>query len=190
MVASMLRALVLAQLAALLALALAPPSARSLLRRIQSLAEQSSRGVDTSGNTEIIASIDLLRSSAPQLSSEVIEGTWELLWTTERETLFLIKNGLLGRPCTSVQQSISKDSLRNSVFFERDGSFEVQGSISRTGPRTNFKFREVRLRLPPLLDLPLPPVGQGWFDTVYASRELRISFDVRGDYLVCQRTGR
>ena len=183
----MLRALVLAQLAAVLALALAPTT-RSLLRKIQTLAEPTHRGIDTSFNDEIMAAIDLLRSSAPQISPEMIEGTWELLWTTERETLFLAKSGLLGNRCTSVQQAISRDRIRNSVFFERGASFEVEGSISRAGPRTSFKFRTARLRLPPFVDLPLPPVGQGWFDTVYADRELRVSLDIRGDYLICRRT--
>ena len=188
MVVSLLRALVLALAAALLTRALAPPPS-SLLRRIRSLVEPTGRGVDPSANAEITATINQLRASAAQTSPEMIEGTWELLWTTERETLFLIKSGLLGSRCTSVQQAISKDTLRNSVFFERDGSFEVEGSITRAGPRTNFKFRRARLRVPPFVDLPLPPVGQGWFDTIYADKELRVSFDVRGDYLVCRRTG-
>ena len=188
----MLQLLVLVCLAAppLPALALSP-SSRSLLTRIEGLAEGSNRGVDASANAEIVAAIDQLRASyTPSPASvDLVEGEWELLWTTERETLFLSRAGLLGNRCLSVRQSISRDSLRNSILFDRDASFEVEGDVSREGIRSYFKFRRATLRLPPLVRLPLPPVGKGWFDTVYVDRNLRVSFDVRGDYLVCRRVG-
>ena len=37
------------------------------------------------------------------------------------------------------------------------------------------------------LELPLPPVGSGWFDVLYVDEELRVCRDSRGDLQVCAR---
>ncbi|KAE9592275.1 putative plastid lipid-associated protein/fibrillin [Lupinus albus] len=36
-------------------------------------------------------------------------------------------------------------------------------------------------------EIPLPPFGQGWFETVYLDDDLRVVKDIRGDYLVVDR---
>ena len=37
------------------------------------------------------------------------------------------------------------------------------------------------------LELPLPPVGAGWFEVLYMDEELRLCKDSRGDLQVCTR---
>ena len=39
----------------------------------------------------------------------------------------------------------------------------------------------------PLVQVPLPPVGKGWFDTIFLDETLRIARDIRGDTLVVTR---
>ena len=53
--------------------------------------------------------------------------------------------------------------------------------------RCRFKFSALTIRTP-ARRLRLPPVGQGWFDTVYLDSSLRIARDVRGDTLVTTRS--
>ena len=53
--------------------------------------------------------------------------------------------------------------------------------------RINFTFQKALLRIPPLPQLSLPPVGKGWFENVYVNEKYRLSRDVRGDYLLSQR---
>ncbi|KAG6435639.1 hypothetical protein SASPL_100513 [Salvia splendens] len=36
-------------------------------------------------------------------------------------------------------------------------------------------------------EFPLPPFGQGWFETVYIDDEIRVVKDIRKDYLVVER---
>lgn len=34
-----------------------------------------------------------------------------------------------------------------------------------------------------------PPLGKGWFDTIYLDKDIRIAKDVRGDTLIVARYG-
>ena len=53
--------------------------------------------------------------------------------------------------------------------------------------RTDFEFTTAKLdcgvSFIPVLDL--PPVGKGWFDTVYLDDELRVDTNSRNDILIC-----
>ena len=61
-------------------------------------------------------------------------------------------------------------------------------AVNEANPlRTDFEFTTATLdcgvSFIPVLDL--PPVGKGWFDTVYLDDELRVDTNSRNDILIC-----
>ncbi|CAL8472039.1 g11581 [Coccomyxa elongata] len=121
-----------------------------------------------------------------------LSATWRLLWTTEKETLFILKNaGWFGTEAGEVFQviDVESESLNNVITFPPDGAFVVDSSLDVAGDqRTTFKFRGAQLKLSKR-SISLPPFGQGWFDTIYLGRTLRVAKDIRGDTLVVERDG-
>ena len=57
---------------------------------------------------------------------------------------------------------------------------------SAEGARFEFKFAACALKWR-FLQLPLPPVGEGWGEQVYLDETLRIQRDSRGDTLIATR---
>jgi len=160
---------------------------RSLLEAIQDC----DRGVSTSElqSKEIGRLIDELAKLNPtEVARDCLGGRWKLLWTTEKETLSLVKGGFFGRPVTEVFQLIDtqEGSLSNNIEFD-GGAFEVDSSCEPgDGIRVDFAFKGAKIRFGDFA-LPLPPVGQGWFDCVYLDDELRIVRDSRDDALIAMR---
>ena len=50
--------------------------------------------------------------------------------------------------------------------------------------RTQFKFNSAKLDLGKWGTYNFPPIGNGWFDTVYLDEELRIDLNSRNDILI------
>lgn len=90
--------------------------------------------------------------------------------------------------------------LENWIPFVRGGGFGVTGSINpaavidnnddggntNSSLRTEFKFQSAKLDLGKWGTYNFPPVGEGWFDTVYLDEELRIDLNSRNDILICR----
>lgn len=193
-------------------------SSVQLVSQVIKLSVNTKKGIDSSNNNQIKSLIDELRyrkqqqpsppssllSSIPIFSSFIsqrnkkntnsIDGTWQLLWTTEKETLFFMKNGLFGCSCEDVLQIINtKDNtISNLINFSNNRSFNVIGSIDTgvdsdgTSDRVNFKFIEAIVSFD-RFNVKLPPLGKGYFDNIFVDKEYRISYDIRGDYLICKR---
>ena len=141
----------------------------------------------------------------PFFSLPLQHTVWELVWTTEKETLAIADTiGPLfrgGAPTGGIFQVIDvpAGSLQNVITFPPgDGAFVVDSSCypddeagaSPNPARLNFKFGAARLDAWGKEGwLRLPPVGQGWFDTVWLDPggEWRAARDVRGDTLVVRR---
>lgn len=123
-------------------------------------------------------------------TGESLSGTWRMLWTTEKEQLFIIKNAnFFGTAAGDVLQVIDVENCRlnNVITFPPDGVFFVRSNIEiASKQRVNFRFTSAVLRGKDW-EFPLPPFGQGWFDTVYLDNEIRVVKDIRGDYLVVDR---
>ena len=88
--------------------------------------------------------------------------------------------------------SAGQGRLQNCITFPPEGSFVVDSTLDfEGGPgcRCTFKFTGAALQLPGGRRLRLPPVGSGWFDSVYADDRLRVAVDSRGDTLVVARDG-
>ncbi|XP_007052201.2 PREDICTED: probable plastid-lipid-associated protein 11 [Theobroma cacao] len=123
-------------------------------------------------------------------TGDSLSATWRLLWTTEKEQLFIIEKAhLLGTRAGDVLQviDVEKKTLNNVITFPPDGVFFVRSSIEVTSSqRVNFKFTSAVLR-GKSWEIPLPPFGQGWFETVYLDDDFRVVKDIRDDYLVVER---
>ena len=127
------------------------------------------------------------------------------MWTTEKETLSIANTiGTLfrrGAPTGGIYQVIDVRgrALQNVITFPPgDGAFVVDSTCGPDDPaspssnpsRLNFKFNAARLDAWGKEGwLTFPPVGQGWFDTVWLSADStwRAARDVRGDTLVVRR---
>ena len=167
--------------------------------------EETQRGLQKGRNAEVLDLCEQIAAQnseftkrstkSPRYLQDYISGKWEMLFTTEKETLFFAKNGLFGSQCTSISQTIDFESNRivNSIEFENQREFIVVGDISSdesNRQRVNFKFAEAKLILSPSFKIPFPPVGQGWFENVYVNDKYRISKDIRGDYLISRKVRR
>ena len=89
------------------------------------LTKESQRGLLSNRNAEIIQLMEEVGKKNQNYMSKannikLINGDWELLWTTEKETLFFQKNGLFGKPVTKIMQRIDIDQriLNNRILFE------------------------------------------------------------------------
>jgi hypothetical protein len=117
------------------------------------------------------------------------------MWTTEKE-INLFKDKGWSR---DIRQTVSSPDLNNSIFFVKGGGLFVDGKLSPTDSttesgetnkqRTQFEFVTATLDLRSFLGswakIKIPPVGKGWFDTLYLDESLRIDVNVRNDILIC-----
>lgn len=149
---------------------------------------------DPAKRAEIVEAADQIAglggSSDTVTTGPALSATWRLLWTTEKEQLFIIENaGLFGTQAGDVLQVIDVEqrTLNNVITFPPHGAFFVRSNIEIASPqRVNFKFGSAVLR-GENWEFPLPPFGQGWFESVYLDDEIRVAKDIRGDYLVVER---
>jgi hypothetical protein len=127
------------------------------------------------------------------------------VWTTEKEINFFQDFKL--SKCITQTISNKNDSnqdkegkLENLIQFVNDGFLSVEGIISPAlpseddddgsttslGQRTNFQFTSAKLNIGwGGGSFSIPPVGKGWFETVYLDDDLRIDINSRDDILIC-----
>ncbi|XP_057981646.1 probable plastid-lipid-associated protein 11, chloroplastic isoform X2 [Malania oleifera] len=168
----------------------------SAKQNLLTLVSDEQRGVKTLKSPEkrskIIEAIEEIAvlGSDTITTGATLSGTWRLLWTTEKEQLFIIEKApFFGTQAGDVLQVIDagKCVLHNVITFPPDGVFFVRSNIEIASPqRVNFRFTSAVLR-GKNWEFPLPPFGQGWFESVYLDEEIRVAKDVRGDYLIVDR---
>lgn len=94
----------------------------------------------------IVKSIDALSSLGRDsvTTDDSLSATWRLLWTTEKEQLFIIEKAhLFGTQAGEVLQVIDvhKKSLNNVITFPPDGVFFVRSDIQvASSQRVNFRY--------------------------------------------------
>jgi len=160
-------------------------------------------GADTTDEqkSEISALMAQLAECSPTAdpaSSRLLRGRWDIVWTTEAELLFLTAKGFLGLPCVAAYQTISTEpdgqsQLGNRIEFDNgaaggSGFLNVGSSCepAAEGGRVDFRFSSCAARWRQL-EVPLPPVGTGWFEVIYLDEALRLARDSRGDLQICRR---
>ena len=138
----------------------------------------------------IMKELSSLSPVAETAASPLLQKPWLMFWTTEKEINFFndwkISDG-------NITQIISDGSvLQNNIPFTRGGSLSVEGTLSLSSDeqgqqslRTYFKFTNAVLDVGKWGRFELPPVGEGWFDTVYLDDDLRVDINSRNDILIC-----
>ena len=127
----------------------------------------------------------LLNPTQDPASSPALCGTWNIVWTSESELLALTANGFLGLPCTAAFQEIARTrdaatggwdyTLNNAIDFD-DGFLRVGSTCepAPSGGRVNFAFASCAAKWK-AVEVPLPPVGSGYFEVLYLDDELRLA---------------
>eukprot|EP00985_Skeletonema_marinoi_P031558 scaffold37723_cov189-Skeletonema_marinoi.AAC.9 len=156
---------------------------------------QSSYGISTppirTSIESLISQLQPLNPTSSPSTSKLLQRKWIVLWTSEKEINFFLEKGI----STRIEQRLSDGKvLENWIPFVRGDGFGVTGSIqpavndsgSSDGLRTEFKFQKAELDIGKWGTYNFPPLGEGWFDTVYLDEELRIDLNSRNDILICR----
>jgi len=152
------------------------------------LDECASGGVKAKPDRQAIELLmDQLELQSPVKStaaSSQLQKTWQVVYTTEKEINFFLDAEI----SNEILQVIDGRSLRNVIPFVKGGSFSVNGRLEPDpqGVRTEFEFESAMLDLGRWGSYKLPPVGKGWFDTIYLDDNLRIDRNSRNDLLICK----
>ncbi|CAL8121583.1 unnamed protein product [Prunus armeniaca] len=117
-------------------------------QHLLSLISDQDRGLKTQNNpaklTSIVSAIDDLAALGKDsiTTGGSLSATWRLLWTTEKEQLFIIQNAsLFGTRTGDVFQVIDVEQrvLNNVITFPPDGVFFVRSDIAvASKQRVNF----------------------------------------------------
>eukprot|EP00977_Amphora_coffeiformis_P015641 scaffold4600_cov169-Amphora_coffeaeformis.AAC.3 len=134
---------------------------------------------------EKIAALAPFSPTKNSAASPLLQKDWILTWTTEKEINFFLDFGI----ASEVSQTINGSELGNLIAFKRGGCLSVSGTLSASkddsAVRTEFKFDTATLDLAKWGKYQFPPVGQGWFDTIYLDDGLRVDTNSRDDILIC-----
>jgi hypothetical protein len=171
-----------------------PAAVRSpLLPELTELIEQSKNGVDTSLDEDVRTLMTQIGESRKGDQRLALPGQWELVYTTEKEVNFFRTSWPFAK-VSSITQNLdpyTTEIINNSISFEGGGEFLVTGEVFPVDgdseyDRVAFKF-EGAVAKGWGKELKLPPVGAGWFDTMFCDEEYRLSQDSRGDWSVFKR---
>lgn len=132
---------------------------------------------------QVIADLVPFSAVSNPSTSAALQKKWLLLWTTEKEINLFSDWNLSG----DITQTIDGAVLKNCIPFQSGGYLSVEGSLEPSGEaRTFFQFTEANLAIGNFGPFKLPPIGKGWFDTVYLDEEFRIDTNSRNDILICR----
>lgn len=139
----------------------------------------------------IIDELSPLSPVSDTAASPKLQREWALAFTTEKEINFFIDLGIT--PSSGVSQTIDGSQLGNLIEFKKGGGLSVSGELtiaqigsdSEPKQRTNFVFTEANLDLGRWGSFKIPPVGEGWFETLYLDDSLRVDINSRDDILIC-----
>lgn len=136
---------------------------------------------------DLISELESLSPMQGTAKSGNLQREWKMEWTTEKEINIFID----WKISNNVYQTISGKELKNGIEFQNGGGLFVSGSLSipeddmHEGKRTNFKFTTALLDLGKWGTYTIPPVGEGWFETIYLDDNLRVDTNSRNDILIC-----
>jgi len=153
------------------------------------------KNVQRSAVQDLILELSSISPIKETATSPLLQKEWFLTWTTEKEINIFQDRGW----SKDIRQTVSFPKLNNSIYFVNGGGFFVDGKLSRIESsedenkrRTYFEFEKATLDLTGIFGknaswakLSFPPIGKGWFDTLYLDDELRIDVNIRNDILIC-----
>jgi len=164
-----------------------------LLKDLESLIQESGNGPSQDMKAKIKSLMTDISESRQGDQRKSLSGQWELIFTTEKEVNFF-KTSWPFAKVSAITQEIDpygSCTVDNLISFEGGGEFAVTGTVSPTKSdseydRVEFEFKSAVVRAWDR-ELALPPVGAGWFDTMYCDSTYRLSRDNRGDWSVFKR---
>lgn len=119
-----------------------------------SIISDQDRGLKTQSDpqklAQIIQAVDAVADVGRDTvtTDSLLSGTWRLLWTTEKEQLYIIKNApLFGTKAGDVLQviDVEKKTLNNVITFPPGGVFFVRSTIEiASSQRVNFRYTCIR----------------------------------------------
>ena len=170
-------------------------SSSGTLDELISIASSDDRGIGSTRRREIESIIDRLLLEEEEKNTKKknnkeddfsVSARWKLLWTSERETLFLLETFQNSLAYQTIDEKAK--TLRNAVEFSGGNAFVVESEIEILDERkVEFTFLSAGLKFSNGFTLPVPPVGKGWFDNVYVGERYRVARDSRGDTLIVER---
>lgn len=123
---------------------------RSAKEHLLALISDQDRGIKTQNDSakrkSIVEAIDAMTvlGAGSVTTGDSLSGTWRLLWTTEKEQLFIVEKApLFGTQAGDVLQVIDvrERKLNNVITFPPDGVFFVRSNIEIASPqRVNFRY--------------------------------------------------
>jgi len=173
------------------------PPTRSLIADLEGLIEQVQDQREKTASMELeeeIKSLMTLISESRKGDQRMsLPGRWELIYTTEKEVNFFNTSWPFAK-VSSITQDIDpykRCALNNLISFEGGGEFSVTGRVvpaegSDVYDRVEFSFNEAFVRGWGR-EVKVPPVGAGWFDTIFCDGTYRLSRDSRGDWSVFRK---
>ena len=166
-------------------------SSSGTLDELISIASSDDRGIGSTRRREIESIIDrLLLEEEEEKNTKnnnfSVSARWKLLWTSERETLFLLETFQNSLAYQTINEK--EKTLRNAVEFSGGNTFVVESEIEILDEtKVNFTFLSAGLKFSNGFTLPVPPVGKGWFENIYVGERYRVARDSRGDTLIVER---
>lgn len=167
--------------------------ANPLLVDLEKLVQQSESGLSQELETRIKSLMTDISKSRKGDQRKSLPGQWQLIFTTEKEVNFF-KTSWPFADVRGITQGIDPYTtckLENLISFEGGGEFAVTGTVSPCDSeseydRVEFEFDNAVARGWGR-ELKLPPVGSGWFDTMFCDSQYRLSRDNRGDWSVFKK---
>ena len=165
----------------------------SLLEELEGLIISSQAGLDVSYEEKIREIMIEISQSRNGDQRESLSGLWELIYTTEKEINFFKTSWPFAKVSIITQELELTDTqtVNNNIRFEGGGKFAVSGDTKIVDgddeyDRVAFEFTDAKA-LVWGKEVQLPPIGIGWFDTMYCNEDFRLSRDSRGDWSVFRR---
>lgn len=169
------------------------PLAGALIADLEGLVQKSETIPSPEIDDEIKSLMTKISESRKGDQRQSLPGRWELIFTTEKEINFF-KTSWPFAKVSSITQEIDPYKgciVNNLISFEGGGEFSVTGSVvpvegAGEFDRVDFEFKDAAIRGWGK-ELKVPPVGAGWFDTMFCDGKYRLSRDSRGDWSVFRR---
>jgi hypothetical protein len=164
-----------------------------LIPDLQTLINESQGGADNSREDEIKSLMVAISESRTGDQRKSLSGQWDGIWTTEKEVNFFKTSWPFAKVSDITQDLDLYDAgmVKNSIEFEGGGQFAVTGAVMPVDgdgeyDRVAFEFKSAVVSGWGK-QLSLPPLGTGWFDTMYCDNEYRLSQDLRGDWSIFRK---
>uniref|UniRef100_A0A0D6R7R5 Plastid lipid-associated protein/fibrillin conserved domain-containing protein n=1 Tax=Araucaria cunninghamii TaxID=56994 RepID=A0A0D6R7R5_ARACU len=131
---------------------------------------------------EIVQELESINPTKEPLKSALLNGKWELLYTTS-ETILKRQRPKILRPSGPIYQAINTDSLRAQNMETWPFFNQVTANLTPlSGRKVAVKFD--KFKIAGLISITAPPQARGELDITYLDDELRVSRGDKGNLFI------